>query len=94
MYFNATLCMNHLYFWGGECPFILPWSGIVVSLGITALRMLIFAVLVNFYWYLCQKSTRESYRVMSCIKVFEGSASDLMVTAVSLQRGFAQVEMC
>lgn len=32
--------------------------------------------------------------MMSCIKVFEGSASDLMVTAVSLQRGFAQVEMC
>lgn len=42
-------CINYLCVLG-ESLFMLPWSGTVVSLGITVLRMLIFAVLVNFSW--------------------------------------------
>lgn len=40
------------------------------------------------------KNTQGNYGVVSCIKVLEGSVSDLMVTAVCLQRGLGQVEIC
>lgn len=69
------------------------WSETVVSLGMTASSTPISTVLVNFSWYLCGRCTQDSCRVVSCVKALGSSASDLLVTAVFLQRGFVQVEM-
>lgn len=52
---------------------------------------LTFAMLVNFSWYLCRKKYTCSYGVVA---VLGGSVSDLMVTAVCLQKGFGQVKIC
>ena len=77
----TALATAHLVFWSWLCP-----------LGVQQR----WCLSLPCWWtsgIFVGKNTQGSYRVVSCVKVLGGSVSDLMVTAVCLQRGCGQVEI-